>query len=201
MIVNLDTSEYLDPEKFGQIPTLAGMLAFRGPPPWPKALEKADPGGIAAIDIAGALFTLLTHPQRRGGGDIPNTRCQSAPKFDPQSASNRDPSAAPVQACPGSEREGPARVAQCPHERRSGARGRGLFAHRGKPGWYSLSGAVFEAPGLVAGFDDVAVMGEAVQQGCGHSGIAKDARPFTEGEVSRHDHRGALVKAANQMKE
>ncbi len=30
-------------------------------------------GGIAAIDIAGALFTLLT-PKRRGGGDIPNTR-------------------------------------------------------------------------------------------------------------------------------
>jgi hypothetical protein len=26
------------------------------------------------------------------------------------------------QACPGSEQEGPARVAQCPHERRSGAR-------------------------------------------------------------------------------
>ena len=39
-----------------------------------------------------------------------------------------------VQACPGSEQEGPARVAQCPHERRSGARGRCLFAHLGKPG-------------------------------------------------------------------
>ena len=74
VIVNLDTREYLDPEKFGQVPTLAGMLAFRGPPPWPKAFEKADPGGIAAIDIAGALFTLLTHPKRRGGGDVPNTR-------------------------------------------------------------------------------------------------------------------------------
>lgn len=47
VIVNLDTCEYLDPEKFGQFPTLAGMLAFRGPPPWPKAFEKADPGGIA----------------------------------------------------------------------------------------------------------------------------------------------------------
>ncbi len=74
VIVNLDTREYLDPEKFGQVPTLAGMLAFRGPPPWPKALEKADPGSIAAIDTADALFTLLTHPKRRGGGDIPNTR-------------------------------------------------------------------------------------------------------------------------------
>jgi hypothetical protein len=74
VIVNLDTREYLDPEKFAQMPTLAGLLAFRGPPPWPKAFEKADPDGIAAIDVAGALFTLLTHPTRRGGGDIPNTR-------------------------------------------------------------------------------------------------------------------------------
>jgi len=39
-----------------------------------------------------------------------------------------------VRLCPGSEQEGPARVAQCPHERRSGARGRCLFAHRGKAG-------------------------------------------------------------------
>src|SRR5208283_141351 len=38
--------------------------------------------------------------------------------------------------CPGSEQEGPARVAKCPHERRSGARGRCLFAHLGNPrGW------------------------------------------------------------------
>ena len=36
--------------------------------------------------------------------------------------------------CPGSEQEGPARVAKCPHERRSGARGRYLFAHLGKSG-------------------------------------------------------------------
>jgi hypothetical protein len=36
--------------------------------------------------------------------------------------------------CPGSEQEGPARVAKCPRERRSGARGRSLFAHLGKSG-------------------------------------------------------------------
>src|SRR5260370_24899911 len=36
--------------------------------------------------------------------------------------------------CPGSEQEGPACVAQCPHERRGGARGRCPFAHRGKAG-------------------------------------------------------------------
>ena len=38
------------------------------------------------------------------------------------------------RTCPGSEQEGPARDAQCPHERRSGARGRRLFAHLGKSG-------------------------------------------------------------------
>jgi hypothetical protein len=50
--------------------------------------------------------------------------CQSAGNFDPRSASNRDPFSALVQACPGSEQEGPARVAQCLCERRSGACGR-----------------------------------------------------------------------------
>jgi hypothetical protein len=41
----------------------------------------------------------------------------------PGSACKKDPSLALVQACPGSEQEGPVCVAQCPHERRSGARG------------------------------------------------------------------------------
>ena len=55
-----------------------------------------------------------------------------------RSACKKETSAALGQACPGSEQEGPARVAQCPHERRSGARGRCLFAYRGKPGWHSV---------------------------------------------------------------
>jgi hypothetical protein len=79
VIVNLDSLEYLDPVKFGQVPTLAGMLADRGPPPlasagagsWPKLFEKADPGGVSCIDVAGALFAMLCHPRRRGGGDLP----------------------------------------------------------------------------------------------------------------------------------
>jgi hypothetical protein len=96
---------------------------------------------------------------------------------------------------------GPARVAQCPHERRSDARGRCLFAHRGKPGWYSGSGAVLEAPGLVAGFDDFAVMGQPVEQRRGHFGVAEDAWPFAEGEIGGDNGRGALVELADQMKE
>jgi hypothetical protein len=97
--------------------------------------------------------------------------CQSASNRPPGSARKGDPLPALGQARPGSEQERPARVAQCPHERRSGARGRCLFAHRGKPGWHS--GAVFEAPALVAGFDDFAMMGEAVEErGC-HLGVAE----------------------------
>ena len=56
-----------------------------------------------------------------------------------RSPCKKETSAVLGQACPGSEQEGPARVAQCPHERRSDARGRCLFAHRGKPGWHSVA--------------------------------------------------------------
>ena len=67
------------------------------------------------------------------------------------------------------------------------------FAHRDKPGWDSISTAVLEAPALVAGFDDVAVMSQSIQQrGC-HFGIAEDARPFGEGEIGRDNNRGALI--------
>ena len=61
--------------------------------------------------------------------------------------------------------------------------------------------AVFKAPGLVAGFDDLAVVGEAIEE-CGrHLGIAEDCRPFTKGEVGGDDDRGALVEAADQVEE
>jgi hypothetical protein len=96
------------------------------------------------------------------------------------------PSPALGQACRGSEQEGPGRVAQCPQERRSGARGRCLFAHRAhrrKPGWHS--GAVLEAPALVAGFDDFAMMRETVEErGC-HLGVAKHTGPIAKGQVGR----------------
>jgi hypothetical protein len=125
--------------------------------------------------------------------------CQTASNRDPGSASKRDPSPALGQACPGSEQEGPARVAQCPHERRSGARGRCLFAHRGKPGWHS--GAVFEAPALVAGFDDFAMMRETVEErGC-HLGVAKHTGPIAKGQIGGDDDGSALIKPADQMKE
>ena len=59
----------------------------------------------------------------------------------------------------------------------------------------SGSGAVLEAPALVAGLDDVAMVGETVEQGHGHLGVAEHARPFAEGEIGRDDDRGLLVAA------
>jgi len=49
------------------------------------------------------------------------------------------------------------------------------------------SGAVFEAPALVSSLDDVAVMREPVEERGGHLWVAKDARPFAEGEVGGDD--------------
>ena len=43
--------------------------------------------------------------------------------------------------------------------------------------------STFEAPTVVAGFDDVAVMRETIEQRGRHLGIAEDTRPFTECEV------------------
>ena len=89
-----------------------------------------------------------------------------------RSACKKDPSLALGQACPGSEQEGPARVAQCPHKQRSGARGRCLFAHRGKPGWHSA--AVFEQAASSRGhgsFRGLPDMSEP-QLGVGEAGTA-----------------------------
>src|SRR5205814_1000624 len=65
----------------------------------------------------------------------------------------------------------------------------------------ATSTAVLEAPTLVAGLDDVAVMREPVQQRRRHLGIDEDARPFAEGEVGRDDDGGALIEPADQMEQ
>jgi hypothetical protein len=79
------------------------------------------------------------------------------------SACKRDPSLTSGQAYPGSEQVGPAHraVPSRATERRAWE---GLFAHRGKPGWHS--GAVFEAPALVASFDDFGMKGRWPRSRC-----------------------------------
>jgi len=52
--------------------------------------------------------------------------------------------------------------------------------------------AAFESPAVIAGFDDVAMVSEAVEQhGC-HLGIAEHAGPFAEGEIGG-DHDGCAL--------
>lgn len=42
---------------------------------------------------------------------------------------------------------------------------------------------MLQTVGLVAGFDDVAMVGQPIQRGGGHLGITKYARPFGEAQV------------------
>jgi hypothetical protein len=53
---------------------------------------------------------------------------------------------------------------------------------------------MLEAPALVAGLDDVAVMRETIEQSSRHFRIAEHGRPFSEGEVRRDYDGCALVK-------
>jgi len=71
LIVNLDTLEYVDPVKFGQIPTLAGMIGLAPKHRDLPILKKANQDNLQIVDVAGGVFVMLCHPKRRGGGDIP----------------------------------------------------------------------------------------------------------------------------------
>jgi hypothetical protein len=61
--------------------------------------------------------------------------------------------------------------------------------------------AGLETPAIVSGLDDVAVVGEPVEQRGRHLGITKDRRPFAEGEVCGDDDGGSLVELAYEMEE
>ena len=47
--------------------------------------------------------------------------------------------------------------------------------------------SAFETPAVIAGFDDVAVVGQAIEQRGGHLCIAEHAGPFAEGEIRGDD--------------
>jgi hypothetical protein len=85
VIVNLDTLEYLDPVRFGQVPTLAGMLQL--PDRNRPILKKANPDwGNVVVSVATGLFVMLCHPVRRGGGDIPANADEMAGLGDERSS-------------------------------------------------------------------------------------------------------------------
>ena len=58
-----------------------------------------------------------------------------------------------------------------------------------------------EAEAVVSGFKDVAVVGEAIEQGSGHFGIAEYAGPLAEAEIGGNDDAGAFVELAEQMEQ
>ena len=64
-----------------------------------------------------------------------------------------------------------------------------------------ISGAGLEAPALIAGFDDIAMMREPIEQRRRHLCIAEDAWPLTEGKFGGDDDQGSLVEAADEMEE
>jgi hypothetical protein len=66
---------------------------------------------------------------------------------------------------------------------RGNPRGWGIFAAAALRVGFG-SGAVFEAPALVAGLEDLAMVREPVQERGRHLGIAEDARPFAERDSS-----------------
>jgi hypothetical protein len=66
---------------------------------------------------------------------------------------------------------------------------------------YLVSAAVLEPPAVAAGLDDVAVVGDAVEE-CGrHFGIAEHAGPLAERQVVGDDHRGLLLELADQAEQ
>jgi len=54
---------------------------------------------------------------------------------------------------------------------------------------------------VVSGFEDVAAVGEPVEQRGSHLCVAKDACPLTEAKVGGDDDAGALIKSAEQVEE
>jgi hypothetical protein len=61
--------------------------------------------------------------------------------------------------------------------------------------------AAFEAPAVVAGLDDVAMVSQTIEQSGCHLCVAEHAVPFAKCQIGGDDDGGALVKAANEMEQ
>ena len=61
--------------------------------------------------------------------------------------------------------------------------------------------SALEAPTVIAGLDDIAVVGEAIEERGRHLGITEDARPLPEGKIGGDDDRGALVEPADEVEQ
>jgi len=61
--------------------------------------------------------------------------------------------------------------------------------------------AALEAPTVVPGFDDITVMGQAIEQRGRHLGVSEDARPFSESKIGGDDDRGSLIEPADEVEQ
>jgi len=61
--------------------------------------------------------------------------------------------------------------------------------------------SAFEAPAVVSGLDDIAVVRQAIEERGRHFGVCEDTGPFSKGQVGGDDDRGALVKPADEVEQ
>jgi hypothetical protein len=57
------------------------------------------------------------------------------------------------------------------------------------------SATIFEPPAGIAGFDDVAMMGQAIEHGGCHFGVTEHLRPIGECQIGGDQQRRVLVKS------
>ena len=84
---------------------------------------------------------------------------------------------------------------------------RPIFSTKQRPkfsssrGHFRLFFSLLESEGIIPGFQDIAVMGNAIEQGGGHFGIAEHRDPFRERQVGGDDQGGLFVELADQMEQ
>ena len=61
--------------------------------------------------------------------------------------------------------------------------------------------AVLEAPTLVAGLDDIAVVRKAIEHGGCHFGVAEHPMPIGESQIGGNQQRGVFIKFADQVEQ
>jgi hypothetical protein len=114
--------------------------------------------------------------------------CQIASNCDPLFVSKNDP----LLACKCDRSDGAMTGAAEPH----------TAEQAGLGGPQVVSGrlcAVLEAPAVVAGLDDVAVVGKAVEHGGGHLCVAEHLWPIGESQIGGDQQRGVFIELADQM--
>ena len=63
------------------------------------------------------------------------------------------------------------------------------------------SGGAFDAPAFVSGLEEVALVGETIEQRCGHVQTAENVWPFPKEDVGGDENRGAFIKTADALKQ